>query len=45
MGGACSTDGEYKKCVYNFTVHRWENNIKMNLKQIGGQIVGWIKLA
>jgi hypothetical protein len=53
MGGACSTHG-YVRNMYNIFVkkpegkrsrYRWENNIKMDLKETGWEGVDYIHLA
>jgi hypothetical protein len=57
MGGACSEDGEergvYRVLVGNPEVkrplwrtrHRWEDNIRMDLQEMGGGGMDWIELA
>jgi len=47
MSGACSTYGEEERCIQGFggrpagkkplgrPRHRWENNIKMDLQEVG----------
>jgi hypothetical protein len=55
MGGLCSTyemKNAYKILVGNLkeeplwrSNHIWEDNIKMDLKEIGPEVVDWIHLA
>jgi hypothetical protein len=57
MGGACSTYGKDKKCIQNlcrkperkkpvgYSWRRWEDNIRMDLTEIGWEVVDWINLA
>jgi hypothetical protein len=57
MGGTCSTIGREKICVKKFGPktlrqeplvrprHRWEDNIRMDLGEIGWEVVDWIHLA
>jgi len=57
MCGACSTHGNGEKCIQNFgwktwreetawkTKHRWEDNIRMDLRGIGWEGVGGMTLA
>jgi hypothetical protein len=55
MGGACRAHGREEKCVQNFDWkpegkrqlgrrrHRWEDNIKMDLRKTGfGMWIGFI---
>jgi len=53
MGGACSTY-EGRRGIYRVLVGkpegkrpgcRWEDNIKMDLQEVGFGVVDWIKLA
>lgn len=30
---------------FEWPTRRWENNIKVNLKEIGCEVAGWIQLA
>jgi hypothetical protein len=57
MSGACGTYGEEEMCIQGLvlkpkrkrpverTRRRWGINIKMNLKDIGREVVEWIDLA
>jgi hypothetical protein len=56
MGGACGMHGRDKKCTHNFSekikraettqeTQRWENNIKMDLKEIAYEGVEWNHVA
>jgi hypothetical protein len=57
MGGACGTTGEGRgvhrilggkhegKRPLERHRHRWENNIKMDLKEVGCEGMDWIDLA
>jgi hypothetical protein len=57
MGGACSSDREGKgvyrvlvgkpegKRLVGKPRHRWEDNIKMDLKEVGCGGMGWNELA
>jgi hypothetical protein len=57
MGGACSAYGERKcvyrvlvgkpegKRPLGRPTHRWEDNIKMDLQDVGCRGVGWIELS
>jgi hypothetical protein len=57
MGGACSTNGEKRNACRNLVGipegkkplgrhrHRWEDNIKMDLREIGWGGMDWIDLA
>jgi len=55
MGGASGIYGGEQKCVQGFggetqwregkSRHRWEDNIKMYLKEIGWEGMDWIFLA
>ena len=57
MGGACCTYGGENKCKYGFVVKpvgnrprprpsgRWEDTIKMYLKETGHECVDWINVA
>jgi hypothetical protein len=38
MGGACSTHGRNERS-------RWEDNMRMDLREIGLESVGWMNLA
>jgi hypothetical protein len=50
-GGECSTNGRDEKCIQNFGQksewkrplerprHRWEDNIRMDLKEIGSEVL------
>ena len=56
MEGACSVYGEQKKCVQGFGEetrgkkslgrprHRWEDNTKMDLQEVGRGGMDWIEL-
>jgi len=55
MGGACSKHGRDEICVQNFgpktwkrlhgrPKHRWEDSIRMDLREIGREDMGWIHL-
>ena len=53
MGGACSAYGRIQKIIrYRVLVgrregktHRWEDNIKMDLKEVGFDLKNWMDLA
>jgi hypothetical protein len=57
MGGACSTDARdenaynilvgkpEEKRPLGRCRHRWEDNIRMDLREIGWEVVDWIHLA
>jgi hypothetical protein len=57
MGGVCSVHGEMRNAHKIFVGKRegkrsfrrprrkWENNIKMDLNEIGWEIVNWMHLA
>jgi hypothetical protein len=57
MGGACGTYGGQKTCIHGFggetrgkrqlgrTRRRWENNIKMDLQEVGWGGMDWIDLT
>ena len=57
MGGACSAYGGGERCVWGFggetwgkeplgrSRRRWENNIKMDLQEVGCGGMDWIELA
>jgi hypothetical protein len=55
MGGACSTNGREEKSIEDFggkagrdhyeDRRRWEDNIKMDLREIGWGGMDWIDLA
>jgi hypothetical protein len=57
MGGVCNMHGRDKKCTKIFIGRheekrplerprrRWEDNIKMDIKEIGWEGVNWIHLA
>jgi hypothetical protein len=57
MGGQCSTHERNEKFIQNFgrkaqrtrslgrPRRRWEDNIRMNLREIGWEFVDWIHLA
>jgi hypothetical protein len=57
MGGACSTYGGEERCIYGFVGkpelrgplgrprRRWEDNIKMDLRDVGWEGMDWIDLA
>jgi hypothetical protein len=56
MGGACSAYGGEERCVQDFggepegkrplgiPRHRWEDNIKMDLKEVGCGGMDWVEL-
>ena len=44
MGGACSAYGGGERPLGR-TRHRWEDNIKMDLQEVGCGSMDWIKLA
>jgi len=44
MGGSCSTHGRDETCVRN-SGHRWEDNIRMDVGEIGWEVVEWMHLA
>jgi hypothetical protein len=46
----CFTHPNFLKLCYlnihsNYTTHRWEDNIKMDLQEVGGSYGDWIELA
>jgi len=57
MGGACSTYGGEERCIKVFVGkpegkrplekprRRWEDDIKMDLQEVGCGGMGWIELA
>jgi hypothetical protein len=57
MSGACSTHGIDKKCIQHLIRIRdgnrplgisrrtWEDNIKMDLRETGWEVVDWIHVA
>jgi hypothetical protein len=57
MGGACNAHGEMRNAYENFSHkpegksprrtsrRRWEDNIEIDLKEIGSEGVDWIQLA
>jgi hypothetical protein len=57
MGGACSTDGTHEKCIQILygkaegkilierLNRRWEDNIKIGIKETWREGVVWIRLA
>jgi hypothetical protein len=56
IGGACSTNGDIKciqilvgkperKIPHGRPMRTWENNIKMDLREIGWEVADWIHLA
>jgi hypothetical protein len=57
MGRACNVHGGDERCLQNFGLmsegkrplgrprHRWEDNIKMDLRETGLEGVDWIHLA
>jgi len=57
MGGACSTDGEMRsaytilvgkpedKRPHGRTRHRFEDYIRMDVREVGWEVVDWIHLA
>jgi len=57
VSGACSTQDRNKKCIKILVVkpegrrplgrsgHRWEDNIRMDLREIGCEGVDWMHLA
>jgi len=57
MGGACSAYGGGERCVQGFggetegrrplggPRRRWEDNIRMNLREVGCGCVDWMELA
>jgi hypothetical protein len=51
VGGTCGTHGGGERCLQDFgwevrrPRRRWEDNIKMNLREIGIDGASWIKLA
>jgi hypothetical protein len=57
MGGACSVDGEKRgvcrvfmgkpegKRLLGRSRHRWEDNIRMDLQEVGCGVVDWIGLG
>jgi hypothetical protein len=54
VGGTCGTHGRGEEIVYKFLVvkspfgrprRRWENRIRMDLREIGWGSIGWFHLA
>jgi hypothetical protein len=57
MGGACSTQRRDEKCIQILVVNyegkrplvrpwcRWENNFRMDLREISWESVDWIRVA
>jgi hypothetical protein len=47
MGGACSAKGGEKRCrgFWWEPRRRWEDNIKMDLQEVGCGVMDWIELA
>jgi hypothetical protein len=51
MGGACSVYGGEERCMQGFggevgrPKRRWEDNIKMDLQEVGCGVVDWIVLV
>ena len=57
MGRSCSMHGAIQKCIQSFSVitegnrplgrpqHRWEDNIKMDLRAVGYDAGDWINFA
>ena len=57
MGGACSAHGGGERCVQGFDGkpegrrplgrprHRWEDNIRMDLREVSCGCVDWMELA
>ena len=57
MGGACGAYGGVERCIQVLVgkpgvkrplgrpMHRWEDNIKMDLQEVGCDGMDWIKLA
>jgi len=57
MGGSCSTCGEKQRFIQSFRGkpegnrrlgrprRRWEDNINMNLQELGCGVMDWIELA
>ena len=57
MGGTCSAYGREERCIRFSgrkpegriplvrPRHRWEYNIKMDLKEVGGEVMDWIDLT
>jgi hypothetical protein len=57
MSGEYNTHDRHEKCIQNFSLkprreeiirkhkRRWENDIKMNFKEIGYEDVDWVYLA
>ena len=57
MGGACSANGREERCIQGFGGETegkrplgrppggWEDNIKMDLQEVGGGGMDWIELA
>jgi hypothetical protein len=57
VGGTCGTHGGWERCLQGFgwrpeekrppgrPKRRWEDNIKMDLREIGIDDLNWIRLA
>jgi len=54
LGGACSTYGGEQRCIQGFgdgnrpferPRRRWEDNIEMNLQEVGCGGIDWLDLA
>jgi hypothetical protein len=57
MGEVCSKHRGDEKCIQNFgrktwsvktagsPMSRWEDNIRMDVREIGWKVVGWMHLA
>jgi len=45
MAGICATHLEDEKCVLGRPSHRWVDNIRMDLQEVGCGYVDWIGLA
>jgi hypothetical protein len=51
MGEACSACGGEKRCIQGFGGETrgkettWEDNIKLDFQEVGGESMDWIELA
>ena len=57
MGGTCSAYGSKERCIQDFggetrgerplrrSMRRWEENIKMDLEEVGRRVTDWMELA
>jgi hypothetical protein len=45
MGGTCTMHEGEERCILGRLKHRWEDNIKMYLQEVGCGGMDWIELA